>query len=757
MVNLHPHWIFAKVCRCIVIFSVIFFHRPRKERSRYACIVRGCNDIVRNLSRHLQSRKHDWSKESSKAAVHAYGLRKSYPKIIPSQPNTMESKVCENQTNTSLKMCPYPSCMSVVKRLDVHLRLTHSMERNNSYYSLLHSVKNFTPITLANSISPRKELKANTLTYSIATSNSNSNYCTKRNNIEEITELTAVTPEKRLKSNNTVDNVIPVSSVSSSSTIAEFKSTTETQLVSVTSEKSHLCNDDDPDYHPDLSEFISQRKISVKCTDVIESILDKFLKHLCGIERGSKPLESAKQICAEVRRVFFCINAERVEDIFKGDCLRDQYLMDYCVKRKHSALSIRKYLRSIGDFLSFLVIERVVLSVTPQDISQLKEKLSMWSKHYKSAADSRFWERQIEDYKVLVTPDEYNLYENSEHAVNAKQLFDSLKDHPRQVSSEEFCCMRDHLFSVIHFSNSHRSGVSAHVTLKEFHAAMNNNNSYIIYVREHKTFPTSGPAMITLTPLQFSWLNIYVTVVRPQIKTSSPYVFVSWCGGNLRSGAVSRQLNSMWKKAGLKSSNEKNLSCNIIRKSTTTGMRDAGTGFYQETADLMAHSVKTQQKHYALRQKERSASEAASVIRKFYQEGNKEKKDDGEQTLSRISSPSKKLWTVDEIQQLREVFRDDLNGNNISLKNVSLYLPNSAINATSQQVYDKLKSLVRYSPLKAASTDVAHREVAVVPVSNLTIFNFSSISSVVSKVIYFNAKEFSATTKNRGNFRGWII
>ena len=75
------------------------------------------------------------------------------------------------------------------------------------------------------------------------------------------------------------------------------------------------------------------------------------------------------------------------------------------------------------------------------------------------------------------------------------------------------------------------------------------------------------------------------------------------------------------------------------------------------------------------------------------------------------------MWTVDEIQQLREVFRDDLNGN------VSLYLPNSAINATSQQVYDKLKSLVRYSPLKAASTDVAHREVAVVPVSNLTIFN----------------------------------
>ena len=90
----------------------------------------------------------------------------------------------------------------------------------------------------------------------------------------------------------------------------------------------------------------------------------------------------------------------------------------------------------------------------------------------------------------------------------------------------------------------------------------------------------------------------------------------------------------MWKKAGLKSLNEKKLLCNIIRKSTTTGLRDADTGFYQETADLMAPSVKTQEKHYTLRQKDRSASEAASVISKCYQEESKEQKDDGEQTLS---------------------------------------------------------------------------------------------------------------------------
>ena len=99
--------------------------------------------------------------------------------------------------------------------------------------------------------------------------------------------------------------------------------------------------------------------------------------------------------------------------------------------------------------------------------------------------------------------------------------------------------------------------------------------------------------MMTLMPLEFSWLQTYVAV-RPQI-TNSPYVFTSWSGKKLRSGAVSRQINSMWKNAGLKESNEKSISCNIIRKSKSTGLRDVGAGGHQEMADLMGHNISTQE------------------------------------------------------------------------------------------------------------------------------------------------------------------
>ena len=172
------------------------------------------------------------------------------------------------------------------------------------------------------------------------------------------------------------------------------------------------------------------------------------------------------------------------------------------------------------------------MSVTSNDIMRLKEKLALWSKNYKDTANARYWECQIKDYEVLVTPEHVKVYENSDHAMKAKELFKILKEYPREVTSDEFWCMRDHLFSVIHFCNSHRSGVSAGMKLKEIQAAKRIDDHFIIYVQEHKTFSTSGPAMMTLTPLELSCLQTYVAV-RPTI-TNSPYVFTSWSGKKIK-------------------------------------------------------------------------------------------------------------------------------------------------------------------------------------------------------------------------------
>ena len=111
--------------------------------------------------------------------------------------------------------------------------------------------------------------------------------------------------------------------------------------------------------------------------------------------------------------------------------------------------------------------------------------------------------------------------------------------------------MRDHLFVCVHFGNGHRSGVSANMMLKEFKRVQQQGGNYIIHVMKHKTIKTSGPALVTLTETQFKWLEIYVKKIRAQVKPKVDNVFLSWSGFALDPGQISRQLDTLWIKAGI--------------------------------------------------------------------------------------------------------------------------------------------------------------------------------------------------------------
>ena len=49
--------------------------------------------------------------------------------------------------------------------------------------------------------------------------------------------------------------------------------------------------------------------------------------------------------------------------------------------------------------------------------------------------------------------------------------------------------------------------------------------------------------------------------------------------------------------------NDKNMSCNILRKSASINIREAGDPIIKEASDLMAHSVKTAETHNVIRKK----------------------------------------------------------------------------------------------------------------------------------------------------------
>ena len=166
---------------------------------------------------------------------------------------------------------------------------------------------------------------------------------------------------------------------------------------------------------------------------------------------------------------------------------------------------------------------------------------------------------------------------------------------------------------------------------------------------------------MTLTEREMEKLSIYVQKCKPQTKPFVQNVFVSWSGKNMCSGSISRQLCSVWQKMGISKKGDKNLSSNILRKSASTGIREANDSRTTEVADLMVHHPNTADKYYYIRQKQLSAAAGSTALREkvFKQSA---------PSMSPVSS--KKIWSNSETQMIEELFKDYIGRKEISLEMV---------------------------------------------------------------------------------------
>ena len=105
----------------------------------------------------------------------------------------------------------------------------------------------------------------------------------------------------------------------------------------------------------------------------------------------------------------------------------------------------------------------------------------------------------MEDYQVLFDDKQIKIYFESAHAKQASNLFRELKENDRRITQKEFCTLRDNLFVIIELGNAHRSGIFANMLLSEYNKREFNDNFWMIYVRHHKTFYSSGHAVVTMT------------------------------------------------------------------------------------------------------------------------------------------------------------------------------------------------------------------------------------------------------------------
>lgn len=326
---------------------------------------------------------------------------------------------------------------------------------------------------------------------------------------------------------------------------------------------------------------------------------------------------------------------------------------------------------------------------TPEDLISVKLRLYVWRRSYNKLIAGQKWDNEEEILERLVTPEQVDCFQRSDMARNATTMFGVCQENNEPVTKLEFTNMRDYLMTSIALENAHRSGVAASATLSEYSRKKpdESGQNVIIRVKDHKTKIIYGPAVICLSKHKAQLLDIFVSCVRPQIKSDVDNIFTTWNGKPLMSGAVSRQINSIWVRSGVYSGTDGpkgNISTTVIRKSVTTLIHDNQRNDIEPVADLLSHSVTTAKKSYRYKDRERQAVVGATAIRKAVGSGERESKS--------------VKWTKAQEGTVLQYFEKEIASCSITINEVREKLPMLAIDKTEKQTYDKIRSYFNHFP-----------------------------------------------------------
>ena len=112
----------------------------------------------------------------------------------------------------------------------------------------------------------------------------------------------------------------------------------------------------------------------------------------------------------------------------------------------------------------------------------------------------------------------------------------------------------------------------------------------------------------------------------------------------MESGAVSTQINTIWKRLGVYGNNmppKRNVCTNIFRKSITTMIHDQDNEEIREpVAGLMAHSVKTASMIYRMRDQEKQAIKGSDAISEIVAK----------------SKHDRREWEEEEVEKLKNTY-----------------------------------------------------------------------------------------------------
>ncbi|XP_057304437.1 uncharacterized protein LOC130641583 [Hydractinia symbiolongicarpus] len=626
----------------------------RKNKEKKKCQIKDCAREVFDMPRHMRQ-VHDWTMERSKSVNLLWNSRKTYawkqapPKRAKVTSSTKEKKKPVSDYRKRCR-CPIPDCFAVVKRVDQHLKNVHKIDRTGEEYTeLLKNATVFRDVkdSLRDRTQESKYLRRQAIRENLAAAN----------NIPDFRE--------------TVDLEVPVY-------VANSK--TESRVYNLSEREAQDCG-----------------------TVSTAIVLKNFENFLTSVDGGRLDASTASSAVSNIRNVMKAMTTDDLTDLLDRNIIRNEFLANYCEKQSYAPLTVKKYLSSLMHFYDFLINDEISLkNYTADDIIRMKVRISNWSKSYNPAAKEHEALRCEEEMKVLLTPEQIKTYESSENARNAIKLFGEYGSATcPQLSQTDYCCMREYLLMQICLQNTQRSGVCSNLTLQEFNNDCWEGDMFRIRVKKHKTARLYGTAKFYLQRHIYDYMKIFVDSVRSQVIGQSPYLFVSFNGGQMDSGHISRQINASWQKAGVYGGDKpaRNLTCTIFRKSASTAVLEHHPQGSKDVADLLLHSEKTQKKYYDVRRRELSTARGAKCVGNLlrYKAVDPESSPVREKTcVEAIDSPRRK-WSADEIKEVEQVFNAEIKKGFVSLNLVvekESYF-NLLCGIPNRKIYDKVRSLCK--------------------------------------------------------------